>query len=1052
MNHSSPMQRVVRPVVSLGLAFCLLPTTLAVAEEGLVALYTFQEGSGTTVHDVSGIGTPLDLVIGDADAVDWLPDGGLAFRTGVLAASPGPATKVIQACQQSQAVTIEAWIKPALIGQTGPARTVTISVNPGSRNITLGQQHGSWAVRTRTTEGTGNGLPQIPAIPADAAAPLDPIMFTEPRLMHVVYVRNNATAYDAIYVDGTLAIDRNTLGGDFSNWDANFRLGLGGEMDNTRFWLGEMYRVAIYSRAWTAVEVAERYDELTPKLEIRDFTPARGALFHPAADGIRFRAVALGDNSIAQSNVSLLLNGQDRSGDLQFSGGSTDWQVTFAGLDSDAIYVGEVRVDDDQGRTVRVPLEFETYSLREDGLLVLYTFEDGSGETVRDVSGVGRPLDLRITDPTVTRWLPGGGLALDAPVRIASSSVDLATKIRQPAQKSNALSVEVWLRSANAELEAARIVTISEFRPGFPGTEADNSLRNFSLLQNGGVYQGFLRSTATDDTGRPSLDSTELEVRFPTQLVYTRDPAGSARLYINGVEAANQIVGGDLSNWLDGFRLGLGQELNQVTQAPADHPFRHWLGELYRIAVYHRALTSQEVAQSYQDSWMSLDDQTPPSTPQNLTVQAGAVFARLSWDPSTDDSGRVIYEVERNGVTIGSFVWENTYVDRSAAPNTSYTYRVRALDLSGNASNFSSTAQVTTASLSEVPGLVKADFFTDIPGTLVQDLFLAEKYWLDEPDVTMFLPSFETPENWGDQYGVRVTGWFVPPQTGQYVFFLSSDDQGEFWLNTSASPDFPNLIAEEPEWNTFRNWVGTERRNPDAPENRSDTLPWTMWPTGNTISLTAGQRYYFEAFMKEGTGGDHLSVTYKLAGEPDPANGTPTRMTGDVIMALADPDYVAPRILTEPQGQVVALGDSVTLTVELTAASSSPLAFQWRLAGNPIPGATNATYTIDSFQPEHAGAYTVLASNVAGSVTSATAVIQAVIPDTLELLNPARVDNTFRFELPTETGRSYTVEYRNDLHAGTWLELQTIVGNGTVQAVVDLEPAPTARYYRVRVD
>ncbi len=33
--------------------------------DGLVVLYTFEGGSGTTVTDVSGVGTPLNLTISD---------------------------------------------------------------------------------------------------------------------------------------------------------------------------------------------------------------------------------------------------------------------------------------------------------------------------------------------------------------------------------------------------------------------------------------------------------------------------------------------------------------------------------------------------------------------------------------------------------------------------------------------------------------------------------------------------------------------------------------------------------------------------------------------------------------------------------------------------------------------------------------------------------------------------------------------------------------------------------------------------------------------------
>ncbi len=44
------------------------------ATEGLQALYLFNEGQGDIVHDVSGIGTPMDLTIGRPENVEWLPD------------------------------------------------------------------------------------------------------------------------------------------------------------------------------------------------------------------------------------------------------------------------------------------------------------------------------------------------------------------------------------------------------------------------------------------------------------------------------------------------------------------------------------------------------------------------------------------------------------------------------------------------------------------------------------------------------------------------------------------------------------------------------------------------------------------------------------------------------------------------------------------------------------------------------------------------------------------------------------------------------------------
>jgi len=76
-----------------------------------------------------------------------------------------------------------------------------------------------------------------------------------------------------------------------------------------------------------------------------------------------------------------------------------------------------------------------------------------------------------------------------------------------------------------------------------------------------------------------------------------------------------------------------------------------------------------------------------PTVPQGFAVYAGAAFAHLSWGASTDDSGQVFYRVERNGQTRANSVSAANYVNRSASPNTTSTYSVRAADLSGNLSD-----------------------------------------------------------------------------------------------------------------------------------------------------------------------------------------------------------------------------------------------------------------------------------------------------------------------------------------------------------------------------
>jgi hypothetical protein len=82
--------------------------------------------------------------------------------------------------------------------------------------------------------------------------------------------------------------------------------------------------------------------------------------------------------------------------------------------------------------------------------------------------------------------------------------------------------------------------------------------------------------------------STVLDTKL-THVVYTRDPSGKAVLYVDAAVVQSGKVDGELSNWENGFHLALGNELT------GDRP---WLGELYRVAVYARALDADQVSRS----------------------------------------------------------------------------------------------------------------------------------------------------------------------------------------------------------------------------------------------------------------------------------------------------------------------------------------------------------------------------------------------------------------------------------------------------------------------
>ena len=59
----------------------------------------------------------------------------------------------------------------------------------------------------------------------------------------------------------------------------------------------------------------------------------------------------------------------------------------------------------------------------------------------------------------------------------------------------------------------------------------------------------------------------------------------------------------------------------------------------------------------------------------------------------------------------------------------------------------------------------------------------------------------------------------------------------------------------------------------------------------------------------------------------------------------------------------------------VAATGTAPLSYQWKKDGTNIAGATAATNTIAAAQTTNAGSYTVVVTNVAGSITSAVATL-----------------------------------------------------------------------------
>ena len=123
---------------------------------------------------------------------------------------------------------------------------------------------------------------------------------------------------------------------------------------------------------------------------------------------------------------------------------------------------------------------------------------------------------------------------------------------------------------------------------------------------------------------------------------------------------------------------------------------------------------------------------------------------------------------------------------------------------------------------------------------------------------------------------------------------------------------------------------------------------------------------------------------------------------------------VAPALVTQPFDLAVKVTSNVTFTAGATGVPNPT--YQWKFNGAVIPGATNTSYSISGVQYANAGTYTVVATNVAGAVTSTNALLSIItaspaVFDSYVLLP----DNSLQLVLTGDPGATYFVQCSTNL-------------------------------------
>jgi hypothetical protein len=157
---------------------------------------------------------------------------------------------------------------------------------------------------------------------------------------------------------------------------------------------------------------------------------------------------------------------------------------------------------------------------------------------------------------------------------------------------------------------------------------------------------------------------------------------------------------------------------------------------------------------------------------------------------------------------------------------------------------------------------------------------------------------------------------------------------------------------------------------------------------------------------------------------------------------------VAPTITAQPLNVAVKVTSNATFTISATGIPAP--GYQWRFNGTNLSGATGSTYTETNAQYADAGNYSVLVTNIAGSIASSNALLSILTAAPAEFETVAFLPNaSLQLRLFGDPGATYYVQASTNLV--DWMPLTNItIGAGPFDFIITGVTADDRRFFRAR--
>jgi chitodextrinase len=614
----------------------------AAATPGLVAAYSFDGGSGSTVADESGNGNT-----GTIRGAAWT-----AGKSGGALSFDGSSSWVTvpdsAGLDLTSAMTLEAWVKPAALGTSW--RTVLVKESPN------GLAYGLYA------HDGGPGPSAHAVVTADKYA-------TASTTIPVGSWTHLAASYDGsrltVWINGNPAGNIPLTG---SVTQSGGVLRIGGNSVWSEWFSGQIDDVRVYNRALAQSEI--KADMANPVKRPSDTTPPS------APTGLTVSGVSQTSASLkwTASSDNVGVTGYDVSVNGTTVTRTASTTFTASGLNCGTSYTLGVSAADAAGNSsprATATAATSACPTQPSGPVASYSFNAGSGSTLSDDSGHSNSGTI-----TNAAWSANGKFGGALSFNGSNSSVSIADS--PSLDLTNAMTLEGWVNPTALGVDWRTVVV----------KEQPSQLAYALYAHDGGPGpsgHAFVGSDTSAGAGStiPTGSWTFLATTYNGSTI---------TLYVNGTAVATRAASGPIAISASPLRIG------------GNAIWGEWFaGLIDQVRVYNRSLSPAELQTDMTTPVGAApgggtpSDTTAPSTPgAPVAGSTTQTSVGLTWTASSDAVGVTGYDVYVNGTKTGTAT-TTSYTASNLTCATSYTFGVVAFDAAGNRSGQATTSATTGA-------------------------------------------------------------------------------------------------------------------------------------------------------------------------------------------------------------------------------------------------------------------------------------------------------------------------------------------------------------------